>query len=90
MRSFSNIMPNFADKLHLLVDSIGYFFKRANKRKTGFSFVLRLFIRNFALCKRELTPSRQKKKCISFVLLSTFRNFARILSFSLYKGSLGN
>lgn len=22
MRSFSNIMPNFADKLHLLVDSI--------------------------------------------------------------------
>ena len=23
MRSFSNIMPNFADKLHLLVDSIG-------------------------------------------------------------------
>lgn len=24
MRSFSNIMPNFADKLHLLVDSIEY------------------------------------------------------------------
>ena len=26
MRSFSNIMPNFADKLHLLVDSIHVFF----------------------------------------------------------------
>ena len=25
MRSFSNIMPNFADKLHLLVDSIPLF-----------------------------------------------------------------
>ena len=24
MRSFSNIMPNFADKLHLLVDSIPF------------------------------------------------------------------
>ena len=27
---------------------------------------------------------------VSFVLLSTFRNFVRILGFSLYKGSLGN
>ena len=26
----------------------------------------------------------------SFVLRSTFRNFVRILSFSLYKGSLGD
>ena len=26
MRSFSNIMPNFADKLHLLVDSIHFYF----------------------------------------------------------------
>ena len=30
MRSFSNIMPNFADKLHLLVDSI---FKKKNTGK---------------------------------------------------------
>ena len=31
MRSFSNIMPNFADKLHLLVDSI-YRFNEARAR----------------------------------------------------------
>ena len=29
MRSFSNIMPNFADKLHLLVDSIFFTFSSA-------------------------------------------------------------
>jgi len=32
----------------------------------------------------------EKKGTSFFVLLSTFRNFARILSFSLYKGSLGD
>ena len=31
-----------------------------------------------------------RKRNIFFVLLSFFRNFVRILSFSLYKGSLGN
>ena len=34
MRSFSNIMPNFADKLHLLVDSI------AKKETNFFCFAL--------------------------------------------------
>ncbi len=33
-------------------------------------------IRNFAIKDSELTPSRQKKEWILFVLLSTFRNFA--------------
>ena len=34
MRSFSNIMTNFAGNLHLLVDSIRhqYFFKKVKKR----------------------------------------------------------
>jgi len=31
----------------------------------------------------------EKKGTSFFVLLSTFHNFVRILSFSLYKGSLG-
>ena len=34
MRSFSNIMPNFADKLHLLVDSIVNFWGKEKKKKT--------------------------------------------------------
>ena len=34
------------------------------------------FFRNFAIKDGELTPSRQKKRKNSFVLLSTFRNFA--------------
>ena len=41
MRSFSNIMPNFADKLHLLVDSIALAeltCTRKNKRKNVFFF----------------------------------------------------
>lgn len=32
----------------------------------------------------------EKKGTSFFVLLSTFRNFERFLSFSLYKGSLGD
>ena len=32
----------------------------------------------------------EKKGTSFFVLLSTFRNIGRFLSFSLYKGSLGN
>lgn len=40
MRSFSNIMPNFADKLHLLVDSIlqkllYFFLKKVTKYLRG-------------------------------------------------------
>ena len=35
-----------------------------------------LFFRNFAICDGEITPSRHKKRINSFVLLSTFRNFA--------------
>ena len=39
MRSFSNIMPNFADKLHLLVDSIQAIAKKNFlKKKTCFSW----------------------------------------------------
>ena len=34
MRSFSNIMPNFADKLHLLVDSITSCVFTKNRGKT--------------------------------------------------------
>jgi hypothetical protein len=39
---------------------------------------------------REVTTLGIKNKYIYFVLLSFFRNFARILSFSLYKGGLGD
>ena len=35
-------------------------------------------------------PRHNKKETSFFVLHSTFRNFVRILSFSLYKGSLGD
>ena len=48
MRSFSNIMPNFADKLHLLVDSI--LLKkmiRAREKKANF-FGKSVFFINFA------------------------------------------
>ena len=38
MRSFSNIMPNFADKLHLLVDSI----RSEKQKKNGFFFCFSL------------------------------------------------
>ena len=38
----------------------------------------------------SLFLSRQKKNTSFFVLLSTFRNFARIRRISLNKGSLGN
>ena len=34
MRSFSNIMPNFAGKLHLLVDSILSLLSKENQQKT--------------------------------------------------------
>ena len=37
MRSFSNIMPNFADKLHLLVDSIFSCQKPFQEEKKAFS-----------------------------------------------------
>ena len=37
----------------------------------------RLFFRIFALCKREVTPSQQKKETSFFVLRSTFRIFAQ-------------
>ena len=48
MRSFSNIMPNFADKLHLLVDSI-----KNRHRETFYKFCSknleeRKIIRTFA------------------------------------------
>ena len=35
-----------------------------------------------------VTPSRQKKKRVSFVLHSTFRNFGRNLKLSLFIGGL--
>ena len=44
MRSFSNIMPNFADKLHLLVDSISVKIKTFSELRKKISF----FICNFA------------------------------------------
>lgn len=57
MRSFSNIMPNFADKLHLLVDSIrDSFFKFVDR----FSFTLSCFrniICNFAAQRTTINNS---------------------------------
>ena len=46
MRSFSNIMPNFADKLHLLVDSIDgeLTLSRQKKRNEFLLFCSRLFV----------------------------------------------
>jgi hypothetical protein len=44
-------------------------------KKEGILFVLLSTLCNFAVDNREVTPSRQKKKRFSFVLLSTFRNF---------------
>ena len=47
MRSFSNIMPNFADKLHLLVDSIEWLGGLNNicKKLVSFKFLLYLCTR---------------------------------------------
>ena len=48
MRSFSNIMPNFADKLHLLVDSIVVKGWQRERKKCGICLLIRLFLANFA------------------------------------------
>ena len=48
------------------------------------------FFRNFVLAARSYCVSAIKINEISFVLLSTFRNFAKIRRISLYKGSLGD
>jgi len=62
-----------------------------------YSFFISPVFRNFAIKDGEFFRYAQgnssvsaKKETSFFVLLSTFRNFARILSFSLYKGNLGN
>ena len=47
MRSFSNIMPNFADKLHLLVDSICKFQNKEKPFLFWFFFVFSYLFRNF-------------------------------------------
>ena len=48
------------------------------------------FFTLFIINRDLFTILRQRKRVNSFVLLSTFRNSVRILSFSLYKGSLGD
>jgi len=49
-----------------------------------------LFLRNFAFTKLTMHSEMKRKVSFPFAFLSFFRTFARILSFSLYKGSLGN
>ena len=51
MRSFSNIMTNFAGNLHLLVDSIGSFFLRSKGEKRS-EKVARLAEKHY-LCGRK-------------------------------------
>ena len=46
------------------------------KRKSRFPFAFLSFFVTLPIKDSELTPSRQKKEWILFVLLSTFRNFA--------------
>ena len=48
MRSFSNIMPNFADKLHLLVDSIQTLHINYLRKKSLKNLEVTIIIRNFA------------------------------------------
>jgi len=60
----------------------GYLFRRSIPAFTS-------FFRNFAKKWRNYSVSA-KKETGFFVLLSTFRNFVRILSFSLSKGSMGD
>ena len=62
--------------LFFSVSSLGY----------GFCCIFR----NFAIEIAKLLRLGKKKKRISFILLSTFRNFARICRISLYKGNLEN
>ena len=47
-------------------------------------------IKPFSLRKVQSYSVTAKKETSFFVLLSTFRNFERFLSFSLYKGGLGD
>ena len=83
MRHFSNIMPNFAAYLHLLVDSI-LTLDKAKKRKNLFSFlVLSSLIRNFADIERPSATQRALsllpiKKTLSLWNISYLReNIAR-------------
>ena len=55
MRPFSNIMPNFAANLHLLVDSLESTLARKNKKKYSFSFC-------FSLAYSYLCTLVQKKQ----------------------------
>lgn len=48
MRSFSNILPNFATNLHLLVDSIRWLICNKNEEKSEKNFVVSEIIANFA------------------------------------------
>ena len=48
MRSFSNIMPNFAANLHLLVDSIWSVYGDKITKLFPFSSILSVFFCNFA------------------------------------------
>ena len=48
MRSFSNIMPKFATKLHLLVDSISERVRVLTFENTQINLVFCSLIRNFA------------------------------------------
>ena len=57
MRSFSNIMPNFADNLHLLVDSIQIFYQI---RAIGdFFSISLLFCKNFRIFASAINNERE-------------------------------
>ena len=80
--SFHSFFRNFAAVTANLL-GLG----RKNKRVC---FVLLSTFRNFVTSWRTYLALGRKNKRVCFVLLSFFRNFVRILSFSLYKGSLGD
>ena len=51
---------------------------------------LRVTLCNFGFAELTMHSEMKRKTSFPFAFLSFFRNFARILSFSLYKGSLGD
>ena len=59
-------------------------------KKTMISFVWRVTLCNFGFAELTMHSEMKRKTSFPFAFLSFFRNFARILSFSLYKGGLGD
>jgi len=51
---------------------------------------LSAFFRNFGFAELTGHSEMKRKASFPFAFLSFFRNFGRILSFSLYKGGLGD